>query len=421
METNTFRILFYLKRTKLLKNGEAPIFMRITINGERAEISTHRSIDPKLWDQKKEKAKGNSTKAYQLNEHIERKKAEVYKYQKQLENDDQIVSAGAIRDLLHNKGNENKNVIALFSEHNSQCREKINKGMAPATVTRYETTLKHLRNFIKQKYRVDDYPLREINHKFIMDFEHYLMTSRECNRNTTSKYLGNFKKIIRLARFNDWIRKDPFLNIRIPYEEVDRDYLTETELWILIKKDFSNDRLAKVKDIYLFCCFTGLAYVDVARLTKDNLTIGIDKKKWLRIHRQKTNRISDIPLLEIPLAIINKYEDDPYCQVYHKLLPVGSNQKMNEYLKEIAAICGINKTLTTHTARHTFATTVTLTNNLSIEAVMKMLGHSSINMTKRYARVVDTLVSGEMAKIQSKYTLGGDAESEEGTISHESV
>lgn len=421
METNTFRILFYLKKTKNLKNGEAPVFMRITTNGERAELAAHRSIQSQLWDQKKGVAKGSSTKSHLLNEYLENLKARVYQFQRQLENEDQIVSATAIKDLLQNKGRDNKNVIAVFSEHNTQCRERINKGMAPATVTRYETTMKHLRDFIKQKHRAGDFPLRSINHKFIKDFEHYLMTVRGCNRNTTGKYLGNFKKIIRLARFNDWIRRDPFENIKIRYEEVDRDYLTETELWILIKKDFSNDRLAKVKDIYLFCCFTGLAYADVARLTKENITIGIDNNKWLRIHRQKTNRISNIPLLEIPLAIIKKYEEDPYCRVYGKLLPVSSNQKMNEYLKEIVSICGIDKKLTTHTARHTFATTVTLTNNMSIEAVSKMLGHSSINMTKRYARIVDTLVGNEMAKIQSKYTLGGDGESEDGTMRQGSI
>jgi site-specific recombinase XerD len=405
METNTFRILFYLKKTKILKNGEAPVFMRITTNGERVDISTHRSINDKLWDQKKGVAMGNTTKSHTLNEYLEHLKSRVYQYKKQLEIEDQIASATAIRDLLQNKGEHNKNVIAVFTEHNTQCYEKVGRGMAAATVTRYETTMKHLRDFIKQKHHANDYPLRAINHQFIKDFEHYLMTTRKCNRNTTSKYLGNFKKIIRLARFNDWIKKDPFQNVKIRFEEVDRDYLSETELWILIEKKFSNDRLEKVKDIYLFCCFTGLAYADVCELSADNIVIGIDGNIWVRTKRKKTSRRCDIPLLEIPQAIIKKYENDSFCQVYDKLLPVRSNQKMNEYLKEIAAICGIEKNLTFHTARHTFATTVTLTNKVAIEAVSKMLGHSSINMTKRYARIVDTLVGHEMAKIKSRYNF----------------
>ncbi len=262
----------------------------------------------------------------------------------------------------------------------------------------------HVKSFIQTKYRQQDIPLQSINHEFIKDFEHYLKTVRNCGHNTTVKYIRNLRKIIRIALSNDWLKLDPFRNITYHLKEVNKAYLTDQELKLLINKEFSNERLRRVKDIFLFCCFTGLAFSDVKSLTKDNITIGINNQKWLRTKRKKTGNPSEIPLLDVPISIIKKYENDPICLI-EQLLPVGSNQKMNAYLKEIADLCDIKKNLSTHTARHTFATTVTLTHGVSMEAVSKMLGHSNISTTKQYARIVDTLIINEMEKIHQLYKV----------------
>ncbi len=264
-----------------------------------------------------------------------------------------------------------------------------------------------------------DMPLRSINPQFIRDFEHYLKTVRNCGHNTTVKYIRNFRKIIRLALANDWIKRDPFRNITYRLKEVYRAYLSDPELSMLINKEFSIERLARVRDIFVFCCFTGLAFSDVKNLTRENITIGLNGHKWLKTKRKKTGNSSEIPLCEVPLAIIKKYENDPVCLTEGKLLPVNSNQKMNAYLKEIADILDINKKLTTHTARHTFATTVTLTHGVSMEAVSRMLGHSNLYTTKQYARIVDTLVLDEMKKIKQYYNMQSSFDKDEKAISRQ--
>jgi site-specific recombinase XerD len=234
------------------------------------------------------------------------------------------------------------------------------------------------------------------------DFEYYLKTTRNCCNNTTIKYIKNFKKIIRIALANGWMKSDPFVNIKYHLDDVDLAYLTEDELNTLMKKQFRVERLQQVKDIYLFCCFTGLAFIDVKNLHYED----IEEKNgmlWIKKKRQKTKNWCNVPLLGPAVSLMNKYKSNPICLKNGLVLPVLSNQKMNAYLKEIADLCEINKNLSTHTARHTFATTVTLANQISMEVVSKMLGHTSINMTKKYARVVDDLINRDMQKIYGRY------------------
>ena len=351
-EKPTFRILFYLKRTKTLNNGKFTIFMRITVDGERAEISTHQSVKSHLWNQGKATTKGVSDSSKQINDYVEHLKLKVYQYKKELESNDQEVTARTLGDLLQEKNQRRKGLVELFLEHNKKCRELVGKDIAPATLTRYETTLMHIKSFIHAKYQQQEMQLQSINHEFIKNFEHYLKKIRNCSHNTTVKYIRNLRKIIHIALSNDCIKLDPFRNIRYSHKEVNRAYLTNSELKLLINKDFSIERLRRVKDIFIFCCFTGLAFSDVKSLTRENITIGINNQRWLRTKRKKTGNPSEIPLLQVPIAIIKKYENDPICVLEQKLLPVGSNQKMNAYLKEIADLCNIKKNLLTHTARH---------------------------------------------------------------------
>lgn len=414
-EKSTFRVLYLVRKTRSQKNEGFQIIMRITVDGLRAEVSTHRRVEKRLWNQDKGIAIGNTAYAQGLNNYLDSLELKLFRIKVELENNEMMVTARTLADLMQGRSSRRKGIIELFEEHNQQCRELSGIGMAPSTVTRYETAKKHIKNFIKVKYKQEDIPIQLVNHQFIKDFEHYMRTKKKCSHNTTVKYIKNFRKIIRLGLANDWIKKDPFRNIKYSLKDVDRDFLSDPELQLIINKEFAYKRLNQVKDIFIFCCFTGLAFSDVESLTTDNISVGINNQRWLRTKRKKTGNNCEIPLFSIPISIIKKYENDEECKIKGKLLPVGSNQKMNAYLKEIAELCGINKHLCTHTARHTFATTVTLTHGVSIEAVSKMLGHSSITTTKQYARIVDTLILDEMKKIQMLYP-SPDSEEEKGKI-----
>jgi site-specific recombinase XerD len=270
------------------------------------------------------------------------------------------------------------------------------------TVQRYRTSLKYTVEFMKWKYGVADMDLKKINHEFIMEYDFYLRSVRRCANNSTVKYLKNFNKIIRIALASGWIDKNPFSNYRAKVKKVERVFLTSSGLSTMQKKPMASRRLSQVRDIFLFCCYTGLSYIDVHKLTTSQIIEGIDGKKWIAILRQKTNVRTRIPLLPQALALIDIYEHSAERRITGQLLPVLSNQKMNSYLKEIADVCGINKELTFHIARHTFATTITLLNGVPIESVSKMLGHTNIQTTQHYAKILDVKVSSDMAMLEEK-------------------
>jgi site-specific recombinase XerD len=297
-----------------------------------------------------------------------------------------------------------RTLIPIFIDHNNKIKALIGKEYAPGTLERYETSLKHTKDFLMWKYNITDIDILKIDHAFITDYEFYLRTVRNCANNTAVKYIKNFNKIIKICLANHWMDKNPFANYKSKVKEVDRVYLSEEEIQEIINKDFGTDRLSLVRDIFLFSCFTGLAYIDVKNLTKSHVSIGIDGEKWIFTHRQKTESASKIPILPVTQMIIDKYENHPQALNQDRLLPILSNQKMNAYLKEIAAVCNINKELTFHIARHTFATTVTLTNGVSIESVSKMLGHKNLRTTQHYAKVLDKKVSEDMKILKDKFS-----------------
>lgn len=255
------------------------------------------------------------------------------------------------------------------------------------------------------KYNISDIDITKIDHAFITDYEFWLRSVRNCVNNTAVKYIKNFNKIIKICLANDWLDKNPFANYKSKVKEVERLFLTEDEIQALMNKEFKTERLILVRDIFLFSCFTGLAYIDVKNLTKSHISIGIDGEKWIFTHRQKTESASKIPILPVTQMIIDKYKNHPECINKDKLLLILTNQKMNAYLKEIADICEIEKDLTFHIARHTFATTVTLTNGVSIESVSKMLGHKNLRTTQHYAKVLDRKVSEDMEVLRNKFKI----------------
>jgi site-specific recombinase XerD len=395
-------ILFYLKRAKVNAQGLVPIFQRITINSKRIDNSTGKFIDPTKWHTEMCKMRGASEEARSINGHLEHLKSKIYDAEKNLIKTDIPINSETLKNKLLGIEERQRTLIPIFQDHNNKIKELVGKEYAPGTLERYKTSLKHTIDFLEWKYKISDIEIDKINHAFITDYEFYLRSVRNCANNTAIKYIKNFSKIIKICLANNWIDKNPFSNYKAKVREVERVYLSEGEIQNIINKDFKTDRLSLVRDIFLFSCFTGLAYIDVKNLTKSHISIGIDGEKWIFTHRQKTETASKIPILPITQMIIDKYEDHPECCNQNKLLPILSNQKMNAYLKEIAGVCEIEKELTFHIARHTFATTVTLTNGVPIESVSKMLGHKNLRTTQHYAKVLDKKVSEDMMILRNK-------------------
>lgn len=402
MKRDSFRVLFFLKKTKLLKNGEASVCMRITVNGTRVENNIRKSIDPALWSQAKETARGKSRRACDLNTYIEEARIKLYQILCELEQQNRPVTAHLLQELFfgQEKPEEIRTLLGTMQEHNDQCRALVGTDYALITVRRYESCRRYLAELIRQRYGKEDLPLAEVNGELVRAFAFYLKTEKGCQQNTVIRYMKCLKKITNLARANDWMAKDPFLGIRFHEKEVVREFLTMDELQTIYRKEFPLERLTLVRDVFIFAAFTGLAFIDVQQLAPEHIVRDNNGNLWIRKPRQKTKNMCNIPLLDIPQEILRKYANHPTCRKKGVLLPVPCNQKMNSYLKEIADICMIRKNLTTHCARHSYATSVCLANGVSLENVAKMLGHANIKMTQHYARVLDSSILRDMMQVE---------------------
>ena len=313
------------------------------------------------------------------------------------------ISIENFQAILLGTNRTDRMLIPIFQDHNNKMKALLGKKYAHGTLQRFQVTLNHIENFLSWKYKVSDIRIDKIDHAMIMELEFYLRSVKNCANNTAVKYIRNFRKIINICLNNDWLDKDPFSKYDGKVYEIDKEFLTEEEIQKIYAKRFVNSRLEQVRDIFIFCCFTGLAYIDVQQLKKDHLGIGIDGQKWIFKNRQKTDVRSKIPLLPIAEELVQKYAEHPKCINEDRILPVLSNQKMNSYLKEIGDVCGIQKEITFHMARHSFATSITLTNGVPIESVSKMLGHKSLRTTQHYAKVLDKRVSDDMANLKQKF------------------
>ena len=402
MKRDSFRVLFFLKKTRLLKNGEASVCMRITVNGTRVENNIRKSIDPALWSQAKETARGKSRRACDLNTYIEEARIRLYQIFCELEQQNRPITAHLLQELFfrQEKPEEVRTLLGTMQEHNDQCRALVGTDYALITVRRYESCRRYLAELVRQRYGKEDLPLTEVNGELVRAFAFYLKTEKGCQQNTVIRYMKCLKKITNLARANDWMAKDPFLGIRFHEKEVVREFLTMDELQTIYRKEFPLERLTLVRDVFIFAAFTGLAFIDVQQLAPEHIVRDNNGNLWIRKPRQKTKNMCNIPLPDIPQEILRKYANHPTCRKKGVLLPVPCNQKMNSYLKEIADICMIRKNLTTHTARHSYATSVCLANGVSLENVAKMLGHSNIKMTQHYARVLDSSILRDMMQVE---------------------
>jgi len=403
-KNSTFGVLFYLKKQKATVKGTAPICARVTVNGKRTEISAKRSVLVSQWDAKKGLAKGSRKETVELNMFLGQFKAKIIGTYQQMLLTDAAIDGVAIRDKVLGAGQSGPTLLSLMEYHNQEQTIKLAHG----TMKNYYTTQSYLRRFLHERYRRTDIPLSDLNYKFLADFENYLLNytptdhQKPLNNNGIMKHIERLRKMVNMAIVLDWLPKDPFASFKKHFDKVERQCLNRTEMENIAKKEFKIERLQHVRDMFLFSCYTGLAYIDLAELTPDNIIIGIDGGLWLATNRAKTDTSVRVPLLPQAKHLIEKYRKDPRAQNIGTVFPVISNQRMNGYLKEIADICGITKTLTFHIARHTFATTVTLSNGVPIESVSKMLGHTSIRTTQIYAKVMEHKLSEDMRNLEQR-------------------
>jgi len=396
---STFSVIFYLRRDRKKSDGTCPVMCRITIDGIDTRFNTKLHVQLSKWDVNANKVSGINPESRNLNARLDDIKASLHRIYHDLQRFD-IVTPEKIKGEFLGLDESGETIIKLFDKHNEDVASMVGISKSAATLQKYNVTRKHVSNFIKKKYRVSDMAVKSINDMFIRDFEVYLLTQERVSHNTMAKFMQFFKRIIILARNNGLIVHDPFANYKIQLKKVDRGYLTEQEMNKIIQKKFPTKRLEQVRDIFIFSCFTGLAYIDVKELTKNHIRISFDGNIWIMTKRHKTKVNVNVPLMDIPKKILAKYEGELPDD---KILPVLSNQKMNAYLKEIGDVCGITKNLTFHLARHTFATTVTLAKGIPIETVSKMLGHTNIQTTQIYARITNEKISKDMRGLSAKF------------------
>ena len=396
--SNTFSILFWLKQANA-KNGKAPLYARITVNGKRAELSLKRKLSISDWDTNKNKLKGLSIEAKQVNNYIKQVNAQLFESYHKLKIENKLITSSIIKSCFLGNDNNSHSLLDIIEYHNTHMKTTLRWG----TQKNYFTTHKYIFLFLKQKHKTTDIFLSELSYKFIIDFERFLRHQKSMGNNTVMKHIERLRKMVSLAYKMEWIDKDPFINFEAKYERKERTFLTLEELQVIEKKQFGIPRLQLIKDLFVFSCYTGLSYGDVMGLTNNNICIGIDRKQWIYSQREKTSIPVKIPLLAKALGIIEKYKTHPNSINKETLFPIISNQKLNSYLKEIADVCSIKKNLTFHIARHTFATTITLSNGVPIETVSKLLGHSKITTTQIYAKVIERKVSEDMHRLEQRF------------------
>ena len=381
------------------KNGFAPITATITLNGERASFSTGKSVRPEEWEASKQRVKGTSDTAKSINETLLQIRNKIYRKEAELMERGYIINASILRDACLDKINalQSKTLCQIFDEYLAGQSDAVGISISTDTFYNYSRTLVLLKEYMRQKLGRADIALQELNYSFIDGFSTFLRKEYNQRKNTAVKHLRCLKRVVNIAIANRYLKFDPFLNFKVQREVVDKVFLTEDELRSIINKDFAIKRLERVRDIFIFCCFTGLSYSDVKTLDRSHFDTDEAGRVWIKKHRVKTGVLFRVPLLPIPKLILEKYKGG------EKLLPVIDISSTDAYLKEIADLCGIDKRISFHTARFTFATTVTITNRISLEVVSKMMGHTNTRMTSHYAKIVDKYIGEEMDKLTDRF------------------
>jgi site-specific recombinase XerD len=401
-------MLFILEKSKMSKDGKAPITVRLTVDSKRAEMSLGHKVSPEMWNQDAGMAIGSGIESRQINGTIDRVKMKLRQQYDLLAAQHDYVSAQMVKASYQNKKkpDDGKSLLQTIDFMIEKMEKKVEKEkLAKGTLSRWRTTRAKIVDFLNFEYHVKDIKLDQIAYAFAEDFLDFLTLEQGLEDNTAMKYLKNSKQVLKAAVERDWLHKSPIAGYKCSYFNPDRDILDEQEIMLLYNKHLPIQRLAEIRDCYLFMVFTGYAYKDAQILRPENVTKFFDGEDWIIKNREKTWCRENVPLLPIAKEIIEKYRNHPLCLLNNTLLPIKSNQKFNSYLKEITEICGIDKNLTTHTARHTFATTVTLANGVPLETVSALLGHKSIRTTQIYAKIVAQKISQDMQVLKEKLSI----------------
>ncbi len=389
---DSITILFYLK-SRENKSGERQIYLRLTVNGKRRETSLNRSISYSRWDKHRQCGKGRTEDIQRLNKLLDSTKNDIYDKQREMDYNDEDITAETLMNKFLGKGNRKRYLIELIKEESHKKKNLIGTG----TYRKYKAFLHHIEKFLEFQYQVSDISIKKVDYEFISDFDYYIRTEKSIGNNTTVRYVKTLELFFNKAKNRGWVNTDPFVNYEGTLEKVERTILSEVELNLVISKTITIDRLKRIRDIFVFACFSGLSFGDLEKLNSNHIVIDMEGIKWIKIKRSKTGNSCSIPLLPQAEEILKKYKGDPQCLNKGVALPVISNERYNSYLKEIAVLCGIDKNLTTHVARHTFATTVSSDKGVSIEVISKMLGHTQLKTTQIYAKTTDVRIANEMA------------------------
>lgn len=400
MVRSSFAILFFIRESRVRKDGTASIEVVLTVNGERCAFSTGKRVKSCNWDKTKQQVKGKDEEAQSLNNYLKAIKAKLYQKEAELLDRGFIITAELLRDAYFDKieSLKEKTLFEVFEEHNQEQEKLVGNGVSKATYWISVYTVRLLKEFVQQKYKREDLYLRELNLNFIQSFHSFLRIDKGMAQNSSTKHLKLLKKIVNLAVANSYMTTNPFITYKIEREPVEIDFLDEEELRKIINFDTPLPRLERAKDMFLFGCFTGLSYIDIKTLAPEHFEKDSTGRIWIKKRRVKTGVLSRIPLLPIAKLILDKYKGGK------KLLPIQDPADINKYLKDIAILCDIKKRITFHTSRHTFASTVTLANNISLEVVSKMLGHTNTRMTTHYAKLIDKCIGEQMDRLMETFT-----------------
>ncbi|WP_273276187.1 site-specific integrase [Maribacter polysiphoniae] len=402
--TTTFSILFWVYNQRADKNNLSNLYVRITVNGQKVNISLNQKVNISSWNSKRQKAKGNGKTSRVLNYYLDEVKAELVQCYRDLKQDNRVLTPQLIKARYLGEDKKVHSLIDLFNYHNETQSHKL----AAKTLCHYRTSQKYILAFVAKKFKAKNRYLQDLDYVFVLSFESFLRSYQpkhyqgKIGNNAVMKHIQRLRKMVTLAYHMEWIERDPFVKFKPKLEKREREFLTDLELERIQNLNTNIERLSVVKDLFIFSCYTGISYGDIIKLKKDHIILGIDDKPWIMTTRNKNGNPFKIPLLPVIESLIQKYENHHRTQFTGSLMPNISNQRLNSYLKEIADLCGIKKNLTFHMARHTFATTVTLSNGVPIETVSKLLGHTKLATTQIYARVIERKVSDDMQLLRNK-------------------
>ena len=404
MEKHCTMVYFSLRESKQNKKGLSPIEVSITTNGKRIYCSTGKHVPAADWNKEKQAVKGKSEEAQLINGYLIQLRNKIYQKEIELLQKGYLITAELLKEAITDKVEalNEKTLLDVLNEHNTERKAMVGKTVAPATYWVFEYTGRLFKEFIQKKYERKDLYLREINLGFIQGFHAFLLGEKKMGQNSCTKHLKFLKKLLNLAVANSYISYNPVNAYKVEREPVEVDFLDEEELRKIINFDTPLPRLERAKDMFLFGCFTGLSYIDIKTLTSEHFEKDNTGRIWIKKRRVKTGVLSRIPLLPIAKLILDKYKGG------EKLLPIQDPADINKYLKDIAILCGINKRICFHTSRHTFASTVTLANNISLEVVSKMFGHTNTRMTAHYAKLIDKCIGEQMDKLMDTFTGDSD-------------